>query len=491
MGDIMKKKYRFFGFISILFLCFGLTYKYFQNDTFYMIKLGDYIYHHGIDFFDHYCWLTKLPYTYPHWLYDLLIYGVYFNFGFYGVYFQTILFFAFLMFVIYYVNLKLNHDEFLSIVLSIICVFRLSMFAVARAQLLSLTCFVLEFYFLYRLVREGKKKYLCYLFFLCVLVANIHATVWLFYFILYLPYFGEHIIYLMMRKKNISFPKLKIEEVSHIRLLTFGFFFSFLLGMLSPSKICYTYLFRIMLGNSQKFLLEHFPLTVIEHPFFLVSFLILMIILIFTNVRVYLRELLLIGGLAFMCLLSTRHLSFYYSIGVIEIGVICVRALKELGDQTFEILGNFFIHKKYIYFSCLLLVILFSIFQFCQHGKEEFVLKNEYPVEAVSYIKNNLDDKRIKIYNGYNYGSYLLFWDIPVFIDSRCDLYLKEFNGMRYSIFDKMAIMPRDYEKEFERFGVTHVLVSKKEVLFLILKKDVHYKTLYEDKNFILFEKTI
>ena len=54
-----------------------------------------------------------------------------------------------------------------------------------------------------------------------------------------------------------------------------------------------------------------------------------------------------------------------------------------------------------------------------------------------------------------------------------------------------MAIMPRDYEKEFERFGVTHVLVSKKEVLFLILKKDVHYKTLYEDKNFILFEKTI
>ena len=33
----------------------------------------------------------------------------------------------------------------------------------------------------------------------------------------------------------------------------------------------------------------------------------------------------------------------------------------------------------------------------------------------------------MKIYNEYNYGSYLLFRGIPVFIDSRCDLYTKEY----------------------------------------------------------------
>ena len=102
----LKRKYRFFGIMSILFLCIGLTYKYFQTDTFYMIKLGDFIYHNGIDFFDHYCWVTRLPYTYPHWLYDLFVYLVYSRFNYYGIYVSTIITFIFLIFAIYYVNLK-------------------------------------------------------------------------------------------------------------------------------------------------------------------------------------------------------------------------------------------------------------------------------------------------------------------------------------------------------------------------------------------------
>lgn len=35
----------------------------------------------------------------------------------------------------------------------------------------------------------------------------------------------------------------------------------------------------------------------------------------------------------------------------------------------------------------------------------------------------------MKIYNEYNYGSYLLFRGIPVFVDSRADLYTPQFNG--------------------------------------------------------------
>ena len=41
----------------------------------------------------------------------------------------------------------------------------------------------------------------------------------------------------------------------------------------------------------------------------------------------------------------------------------------------------------------------------------------------------NLDVKNIKLFNEYNYGSYLLYKGIPVFIDSRADLYAPEFNG--------------------------------------------------------------
>lgn len=35
----------------------------------------------------------------------------------------------------------------------------------------------------------------------------------------------------------------------------------------------------------------------------------------------------------------------------------------------------------------------------------------------------------MKLFNEYNYGSYLLYKGVPVFIDSRADLYAPEFNG--------------------------------------------------------------
>ena len=52
-----------------------------------------------------------------------------------------------------------------------------------------------------------------------------------------------------------------------------------------------------------------------------------------------------------------------------------------------------------------------------------------------------------------------------------------------------MLFRSRNYEKDFEKYDVTHVLVEKKEMLFLILSKDSHYKVLYNDQYFTLFER--
>ena len=41
----------------------------------------------------------------------------------------------------------------------------------------------------------------------------------------------------------------------------------------------------------------------------------------------------------------------------------------------------------------------------------------------------NIDLENARFYNEYNYGSYMLFRGIPVFIDSRADLYAPEFSG--------------------------------------------------------------
>ena len=82
-----------------------------------------------------------------------------------------------------------------------------------------------------------------------------------------------------------------------------------------------------------------------------------------------------------------------------------------------------------------------------------------------------------------------MFNDIPVFIDSRCDLYLKEFNNKELDIFEYNANIFEDYEKTFDKFDVNYVLLKNDSDLFRLLSKDEYYIVDYKDEYFTLFNK--
>ena len=65
-------------FVSIIIMAIAIVPKALQNDTFYNIKCGEYILKNGIFNLtvDPFSW-HNLPYTWPHWLYDLFSYIVY------------------------------------------------------------------------------------------------------------------------------------------------------------------------------------------------------------------------------------------------------------------------------------------------------------------------------------------------------------------------------------------------------------------------------
>ena len=97
LGKIMKKEinininFTIIAIILIAIFCISLTPVTLQNDTFYTIKIGEYIKNNGIDMLDHFSWHENLSYTYPHWLYDLLTYYLYANTGFMGIFVVTCL----------------------------------------------------------------------------------------------------------------------------------------------------------------------------------------------------------------------------------------------------------------------------------------------------------------------------------------------------------------------------------------------------------------
>ena len=120
-----------------------------------------------------------------------------------------------------------------------------------------------------------------------------------------------------------------------------------------------------------------------------------------------------------------------------------------------------------------------------------YINESSYPVQACDFIIENVDLEDMRIYNEYNYGSYLIFRGIPVFIDSRADLYTPEFNKdvNVFQDFINVSNINAYYETIFEKYDITHVLVYKNAKLNMFLTRDDNYKKLYSDDNFYFYER--
>ena len=131
-------------------------------------------------------------------------------------------------------------------------------------------------------------------------------------------------------------------------------------------------------------------------------------------------------------------------------------------------------------------------------ANNEYINESTYPVAASKWIKENLDLSELKLYNEYNYGSYLLYEGIPVFIDSRCDLYSPEFNGDSKNnvagrdIFSdalNIAGIAVNYDVKFKEYGVTHVISYANSKLSMLLSNDERYRQIYDDGIFKIFSR--
>ena len=133
-----------------------------QNDTYYTIAIGQYIMEHGISEYDPFSWHETLPYTFPHWLYDVTI-GAIFNLGgMFGIYLSTVGLTVALGLIWFIVNCKLHKNKLTSFMLSIALIYLMTPYIAARAQLLTFSLFILEIFFIERFLSTRKKRYAIY-----------------------------------------------------------------------------------------------------------------------------------------------------------------------------------------------------------------------------------------------------------------------------------------------------------------------------------------
>ena len=201
MKDKLTIKFHVLAICCILIFCFAITPVTFQNDTFYSIAIGKHIIETGtVDMEDPFSWHDDLPYTYPHFAYDVGTYLVYQLGesigigGFTSLYIATIILCMILGVAIYSISNYLCKNSLISFLITLGAMYLLKSFIAARAQLVTYILFVLTIYCIEKFLETKKKRYPFFLVNISLLLANLHVAVWPFYFVLYLPYVAEYII---------------------------------------------------------------------------------------------------------------------------------------------------------------------------------------------------------------------------------------------------------------------------------------------------------
>lgn len=537
-----KKKFNLIAIVCIIIFCFAVTPIILQNDTYYTIKIGEHILNNGIDMQDPFS-IHEIPYTYPHWLYDVGIYLIHQIGGMSGIYLSTILLSCILGITIYITNKKIVKNELVSFLLTLGVIYILSGFIAARAQLVTFILFALAIFFIERFLETKKIRYAVGLIVIPIIIANVHLAVWPFYFILFLPYIAEyliatflelHIFYKIANKyrtykikklkekqkedkavkleyiqkqKEIAFRenvekqknrqenpyKLKIEKRNCVKWLILIMILCAFTGLITPlGDTPYTYLVKTMQGNTTKSINEHLPMVLIQSKYALVILAITLSILVFTDTKIRLRDFFMLGGLIILMLMSRRQLSMLALVGTYSINrLICDLFDKYDAEGTKKFIAK--IISGFGAIITILLVILVSIVIYKPQAGYTYIDAKTYPVEAVTWLKQNVDVSKIRLYNEYNYGSYILYQDVPVFIDSRADLYTPEFNGDKdkdiFSDYIKVSAGNIYYEEIFNKYEITHLLIPNNTRINIHISRDKNYKELYKDDHFVIYQR--
>ena len=505
----MKEKIKNLVLIMLIIIfCITISPITMQNDTYYTIAIGEHILENGIDMKDPFSWHENLPYTYPHWAYDVgtyLVYSVGQDVsgeigGYAAIYILTCILSVALGITLFKVNKKICKNTLISFAITLLTIYGLKAYIAARAQLVTFILFVLEIYFIEMLLKEPKKRYVLGLIIIPTLIANLHLAVWWFYFILYIPYIAEYILAKMSKIDNKTVcTRIQISANKNIKYLIIIMIICLFTGLLTPlGTTPYTYLVNTMLGNTTQNISEHLAMTLMQHIEVIVAVGIILAIFVLTKAKIKLSDAFMLFGLMFLMFYSRRQQSLFFLIGCIIVNKMLVETLENYKEGGIQILEKILFSKLPIALISLLVVILSVNFIVKKDG-DTFVNESTYPVDASEWILENLDVEKIKLFNEYNYGSYLLYKGIPVFIDSRADVYAPEFNTETgnakdgrdiFTDFIDVSNLKVFYEDIFKKYEITHVILYRDSKMNLMIcsTNDGTYNCLYEDEYFTIYE---
>ena len=455
--DDMKNKKNIILFLTFTFIimCSIFLFSY-GNDFYWHLKTGEYIInnnkipHTGI--FSYYAISNNLTWISHEWLFEVIIYLYQNLFSNYG----TIIYIIFSLIILSFLLWKLNQENFIkypfyTVIWAVVSMLILANKILPRPHLISYILFAVTILIAFQ-IQKGKSNKLIFLVpIISILWSNIHGG-------------SSNLSYIIYGIFLLDSIRRKDKELSKKYLTTLVL--SLLFIVINPhgiKMIFYPYqnmTYKVMLSCIDEW--QGLNIFSIDGIFYLL-FIISIIYILFKNRKeLSLLTILLISIFTLLAIKSTRFMPYLLIVST-------------------SIIPNYFQISKFkidiipIFIFVVLVFIILTITIVIPQANNSFKRISD---DMIKYLK---EKENLVLYNSYNLGGYLIYKDIPVFIDSRADIYIN-------CNFSDVCQIEKGYQPNLlEKYNFNTLIIENKSGAYSYLKNNDNYELYMQDKNNSLF----
>jgi len=405
----------------------------FNGDNYFMLANAKVIFESGFPVTDPLSMHSSFAYMTPQWLYACLIYWAQQTFGNIGIFFVALIAETMLAIVVGIVSKKLCSDEtvWMFWFFLLFIPFYVAGYSIVRPMVFTVLFCMIE----YLLIDQMRSKWKFFLLFLIsVLQINMHNSLWVSLILIWLCFFGEHVVESIKQKKMIGLP----EDLIAIICLATG-------SLINPYGIDYVlYIFPSMealkpfMGIINELLPSKDPLKII----YTACVVIVTVIGLIKKKKIPYRFLFMTLGFSAMFFYASRNWIFMLTFGSLSGLMMTDRLIGIRGTKCPQIS----VLKKTIPLSFVLMLIVAIEFpQISDRHAQNEQIQNEYDIFYNSMDKITKDSK---ILCSFNLGSYLEYNGYKPYIDPRAEIFGIANNG-QYDVASEFVYLTTDCPIEY------------------------------------------
>jgi hypothetical protein len=433
-----------FLFFSIGVLIYAFSLGLQGNDFWWHIKVGEWIMNnHTIPKTDIFSWFASTTGTYwvsHEWFSEIILYFVMHNFGQIGIYVLSLCVALFLFASLVVVAGKdVEKNYLLSMIYILLFISILYLYCYGRPQIFTYILLTIQLFILYRYNNNPGSKAIYFIPLISCLWANFHGGSSNLVYLLC-------IILLLSSLFNFSYGKIVFTKSQPKYILQL-----IMVTVLSVLALCInphgwrilTYPFENMSDNLMISFIAEWASPDIKDIgqliFFFIPVIGVTINFFATDKKISGFDFLLYGFFTYLFFRSTRFIVFFM-IASIFFGFKYLILSKKKPEFTNTVPEK--IEVCVMFLGCFVFILFGFYNTNTTYHSDETLISSVVDDEFISLVK---EDSPQRLFNDYNLGESLIYNDIPVFIDSRADVYSGEI-FRDYVSLSNMTPMSSEYD---------------------------------------------